>query len=161
VVEGRLIHIPCDAMVSPANSFGDMGGGVDKMIDDYFKGEAQRTIQQKIREDWSGELPVGVAVIIEPTSQKTPVIICAPTMRIPGNIQGTITVYLAMRAMILTAQRAHLRHVACSGFGTGVGGMPYEEAARQMKVAFHMIIMKAGNRFSILFKLHVSMCHST
>ncbi len=32
VVAGSLIDISCDALVSPANSFGDMGGGVDKVI---------------------------------------------------------------------------------------------------------------------------------
>jgi O-acetyl-ADP-ribose deacetylase (regulator of RNase III) len=142
VVEGSLVHITCDALVSPANSFGDMGGGVDKVIDDYFEGKAQQVVQQKIRDEWYGELPVGVAMIVEPIPQKTPVIICAPTMRIPGNIQGTINVYVAMRAILRTAQKAHLLHVACPGLGTGVGGMPHEEAARQMNVAFHMIMME-------------------
>ncbi len=47
-----------------------------------------------------------------------------------------------MRAILRTAQQAHFRHVACPGLGTGVGGMPYDEAARQMKIAFHMIIME-------------------
>jgi O-acetyl-ADP-ribose deacetylase (regulator of RNase III) len=142
IVEGNLIHISCDALVSPANSFGDMGGGVDKVIDDYFEGKAQQAIQQKIRDEWYGELPVGMAVIVEPIPQKKPVIISTPTMRIPGNIQGTLNVYLAMRAMLLTAYRANLIHVACPGLGTGVGGIPYDEAAHQMKVAFQMIIME-------------------
>jgi len=34
---GDLLEIGADAVVSPANSFGDMSGGVDKRIDDYFK----------------------------------------------------------------------------------------------------------------------------
>ena len=40
VVQGNLLDLDCDAIVSPANSFGDMGGGIDKAIDDFYGGEA-------------------------------------------------------------------------------------------------------------------------
>jgi O-acetyl-ADP-ribose deacetylase (regulator of RNase III) len=142
IVEGSLTHVPCDAIVSPANSFGDMGGGVDKAIDEYFEGKAQRAARQMIGDEWYGELPVGMAAIVEPRPQQKPVLICAPTMRVPGNIRGTLNVYLAMRALLVTATKAHLRHVVCPGLGTGVGGMAYDEAAHQMRVAFQMIVME-------------------
>jgi hypothetical protein len=38
VLVGDLLRLRCDALVSPANSFGDMGGGLDKRIDDFFRG---------------------------------------------------------------------------------------------------------------------------
>ncbi len=142
IVEGSLVHVPCDALVSPANSFGDMGGGVDQAIDAYFHGKAQQAAQQIIRDEWCGELPVGVAAIVEPIPHQKPVMICAPTMRVPGNIQGTLNVYLAMRALLVAAAKANLRHVVCPGLGTGVGGMAYDEAAHQMRVAFQMIVME-------------------
>ena len=142
IVEGSLIHVPGDALVSPANSFGDMGGGVDQAIDAYFHGKAQQAAQQIIRDEWYGELSVGVAAIVEPIQNKKPVMICAPTMRVPGNIQGTLNVYLAMRALLVASARANLRHVVCPGLGTGVGGMAYDEAAHQMRAAFQMIVME-------------------
>ncbi len=142
VVKGSIVHIACDAFVSPANSFGDMGGGVDKVIDDYFQGAAQQTVRQAIRGEFYGELPVGAAIVVEPVPCQRPVLICAPTMRIPGTIQQTINAYLAMRAVLVAAQKSHLLHVACPGLGTGVGGMAYDEAARQMKTAFNNIMLE-------------------
>jgi hypothetical protein len=40
VLQGNLLDLDCDAVVSPANIFGDMGGGIDKVIDDFDGGEA-------------------------------------------------------------------------------------------------------------------------
>jgi O-acetyl-ADP-ribose deacetylase (regulator of RNase III) len=31
-----VLHCKADAVVSPANSFGDMGGGLDKALDDFL-----------------------------------------------------------------------------------------------------------------------------
>src|SRR4051812_41924042 len=44
VVQGNLLDLHCDGIVSPANSFGDMGGGIDKAFDDFHRGEAQRAV---------------------------------------------------------------------------------------------------------------------
>src|SRR5262245_38862708 len=43
VIHGNLLDLDADAIVSPANSCGDMGGGIDKAIDDVHNGEAQRS----------------------------------------------------------------------------------------------------------------------
>ena len=59
VVHGNLLDLGCDAVVSPANSFGDMSGGIDKAIDDFHDGEAQRRVMAAIAEQFLGELPVG------------------------------------------------------------------------------------------------------
>ena len=64
VLEGDLLGLDCDAIVSPANSFGYMDGGVEKHIDDYYGGEAQRAVLARIAERYYGELPVGSAAII-------------------------------------------------------------------------------------------------
>ena len=37
---GNILNLTASALVSPANSFGDMGGGVDKAIYDFFDGKA-------------------------------------------------------------------------------------------------------------------------
>ncbi len=49
VVEGDLLQLSCDAIVSPANSFGDMGGGIDKSIDEFHKRLAQPAIMTAIK----------------------------------------------------------------------------------------------------------------
>lgn len=37
IIHGNIFHLGCDALISPANSFGDMSGGIDKTIDDFYR----------------------------------------------------------------------------------------------------------------------------
>lgn len=146
VAQGSLLNFECDAIVSPANSFGDMSGGIDKAIDDFYQGEAQRRITQVIRKEFYGELPVGLAIIVEMPSTRFPFVIAAPTMRIPGNVNGSINAYLAMRAVLVAVQKHNsfsekrIRSIAISGLCTGVGGMTADDAAMQMRVAYNNIL---------------------
>ncbi len=139
VLNGSLTEVSCDAIVSPANSFGDMGGGLDKVIDDAYGGAAQDEIQRTIRQAHFGELPVGTAFLVTPAADR-PAIVCAPTMRVPGDIRGTINPYLAMRAALICARRHGVAHLAVPGLGCGVGRIPYEEAAVQMRGAYDVIV---------------------
>jgi O-acetyl-ADP-ribose deacetylase (regulator of RNase III) len=146
IVYGDVLHCKADAVVSPANSFGDMGGGLDKALDDFFEGQAQKAVQQRIQIDFFGELPVGTATIIAMHNHKYPWLIVAPTMRIPGNVAQTINAYLAMRAVLVAtlnhnASKANpIKTLVLSSFCTGVGGMPYQEAAEQMLTALRIIL---------------------
>src|SRR5581483_3549520 len=90
VLLGNLLDLSCDGVVSPVNSFGDMGGGIDKAIDDFHHGAAQTALRQAIAESFLGELPVGMAIVLELPSQRFPFLVAAPTMRIPGCVAGTI-----------------------------------------------------------------------
>ena len=49
-----LTTIPADVWGTAGNSFGDMGGGVDRAIDQYFDGQAQRLVHETIRDDFFG-----------------------------------------------------------------------------------------------------------
>jgi O-acetyl-ADP-ribose deacetylase (regulator of RNase III) len=146
VVEGNLLDLACDAIVSPANSFGDMSGGIDKVIDDFHGGAAQKAVTAAIAEQFLGEFPVGAAVIVKLPSRRFPHVVAAPTMRIPGSVAGTINAYLAMRAALVAVLRhtaagsSSIRSLAVPGLGTGVGGMPYQEAGEQMRTAFDNVI---------------------
>jgi O-acetyl-ADP-ribose deacetylase (regulator of RNase III) len=146
VVHGNLLDLDCQAIVSPANSFGDMGGGIDKAIDDFHHGEAQRRVMAAIREQFFGELPVGSAVIVALPGRNFSFVIAAPTMRIPGSVQGTLNAYLAMRAALAALVRHNaggnpsIRSVAVAGLGTGVGGMDHDEAAEQMRSAYDSVV---------------------
>ncbi len=146
VLHGNILHLMADALVSPANSFGDMGGGVDKAIDDFFGGQAQLRVQAYIREEFLGEMPVGVAAILPMPHRQFPFVVVAPTMRIPGYAGKTINAYLAMRAILLAVTRHNqsnangIHHIAVPSLCTGVGGMPYGEAAEQMQAAVENIL---------------------
>jgi len=146
VVEGNLLDLTCDAIVSPANSFGDMGGGIDKAIDDFHQGAAQRAVMAAIAAEYFGELPVGAALIVKLPAKRFPYIIAAPTMRIPGSVIGSINAYLAMRAALTAVLRHNanasqpIRTIAIPGLCTGVGGMPCDVASQQMRTAFDNIL---------------------
>ena len=129
-----------DAWATAGNSFGDMGGGVDKVIDGFFSGLAQPAVQDAIRDDFFNELPVGSAVVVRP-SPKKPVLIYAPTMRVPGNVGRTINAYLAMRAILIAVTKERIQSLACPTLGTGVGGFMPDDAADQMFQAYRLIIM--------------------
>lgn len=146
VLEGNLLDATCEAIVSPANSFGDMGGGIDKAIDDLHQGAAQSAIRAEIAKRFFGELPVGMALVVELPSQRFPFIVAAPTMRVPGRVGETLNAYLAMRAALAAVLRHNelaqrrIRALAAPGLCTGVGGMSAAESAGQMRTAYDQII---------------------
>ncbi|MBD2533958.1 macro domain-containing protein [Nostoc flagelliforme FACHB-838] len=131
-----------DCMVSPANSFGMMDGGIDAAIIRFFGHSLVARVQQRILEDYLGEQPVGTSMIVETGHYKHPFLAHTPTMRVPMIIAGTDIPYIAMWVMLL-AVRQHNQHarqkintIACPGLGTGIGRVPYTEAARQMALAY-------------------------
>jgi O-acetyl-ADP-ribose deacetylase (regulator of RNase III) len=146
VLEGDLLDLDCDALVSPANSFGYMDGGVEKHFGDYYGGEAQRAVLARIAERYYGELPVGSAAIMEMVTRRFPFLVISPTMRVPGGVGGTINAYLAMRAAFAAVLdhspggTRRIGSVAVPGLGTGVGRMAPDESARQMRAAYDMIV---------------------
>ncbi len=148
VLAGNLFDLDGDALVSPANSFGDMSGGIDQQIDRFYNEAAQRAAMERIAEQFHGELPVGQATVIAMNSRRFPFLIVAPTMRVPSRVAGTLNAYLAMRAALVSAlchnkeKSAKIQSVAIPGLCTGVGGMPVAEAALQMRAAYGMIVLE-------------------
>ena len=62
--QGDIFDLSADAVISPANSFGFMDGGIDLVYSKRFGWHVQERIQQLLRESHDGELPVGLAVIV-------------------------------------------------------------------------------------------------
>jgi O-acetyl-ADP-ribose deacetylase (regulator of RNase III) len=131
-----------DCLVSPANSFGMMDGGMDAAIIKFFGISLEKRVQQRILEDYLGEQPVGTSFIIETEHPKHPFLAHTPTMRVPMTIKGTDIPYTAMWAMLLAIRQHNknsnhpINSIACPGLGTGIGQVPYREAARLMSVAY-------------------------
>jgi len=131
-----------DCMVSAANSFGLMDGGVDGAITRFFGYQLMSRVQQHIIDHFYGEQPVGTSFIIETKQAQHPYLAHTPTMRIPLSIKDTDHVYLAMFAMLRTvahfnkANNVPIKIVACPGLGTATGQVPPDEAARQMALAY-------------------------
>jgi len=62
---GSILDVECDAVVSPANSFGFMDGGIDLEYSKYFGWDLQKKLQEIIQTKHHGELLVGMAEIVE------------------------------------------------------------------------------------------------
>jgi O-acetyl-ADP-ribose deacetylase (regulator of RNase III) len=133
-----------DCIVSAANSFGLMDGGVDLAILRFFGIELMDRVQAQLVDRFFGEQPVGTSMLVETGMKKHPFVAHTPTMRIPRDVRGTDAVYNAMLAMLREVElhnRAsgtlrRIRIVACPGLGTLTGRMPPNEAARQMHMGW-------------------------
>ena len=142
IVEGDILEGPCDAVVSPANSFGFMDGGIDLAYRRFFGLDLQSRVQAKIQNESYGELPVGQATVVSTGHDAIPYLVAAPTMRVPDRIEDTVNVYLACRAALLVVL-AHnhgtsrpINSVRVPALGTGIGAMPLARAAHQMHAAY-------------------------
>lgn len=144
IVEGDITRIACDAIVSPANSFGFMDGGLDYALSERLGWALEKQLQQQIKALPEGELLIGQTLLLETGDKEIPFLISAPTMRVPGNfnIDTSVNAYLAMKAILIRASNdERITSVAIPGLCTGVGRMQPMIAARQMYQAYKEIIL--------------------
>ncbi len=143
--EGDILKKQADAILSPANSFGFMDGGIDLAYSHFFGWDLQDRLQEHLRREYSGELPVGNAVLIPTHHRNIPYLVSAPTMRVPADVANTVNVYLAFRAALLVAKASkEVRYVAvaCSWHGRGRHASR-SAPPRQMCAAYAEVILKA------------------
>lgn len=143
VIQGRFEDLePHDCFVTAGNAFGIMTAGIHAAVVRRFGTPFMERVQQRVKDEYLGEQPVGTAFVIDTEDPKLPFIVHAPTMRVPGSISGTDKVYSATWAALL-AVRSHNRAgnqkiltLALPAMGTGFGGVPFSECARQMAAAY-------------------------
>ncbi|MGA2216695.1 MAG: macro domain-containing protein [Terracidiphilus sp.] len=172
---GSILDASCDAIVSPANSFGFMDGGIDAIYRTHFGPVIQERVQQMIAERHHGELLVGAADLVETGRNDIPYMIVAPTMRVPMVLTDSVNAYLAARAVLL-----HIKHhkfesgpekgrplaekiqrIAFPGLGTGVGQLGPNTCAKQLRTAIDEVLLglnapprtwaEAGERHQLLY----------
>ncbi len=149
VHQGSVLDVRAQAVVSPANSYGWMRGGVDAVYARAFP-EVEQHVRSAILAYHGGELPIGEAVMV-PTGEAEPAwLISAPTLREPGQRLpgGTVHPYLAARAVFLKWAEGSLDQgpirqlvdtIAMPGLGTGVGGVAPATCARQVAAAWEEV----------------------
>lgn len=156
VHHGSILDVACDAVVSPANSFGFMDGGIDAVYRDHFGIDLQRRVRQHIVQHHAGELLVGVADIVPTHNPHIPYLVVAPTMRVPMVLHDSVHAYLAARAIFLLLRDGQfvagpqqgeriadrVTTVALPGLGTGVGQIGFNTCARQVRQAIDAIILR-------------------
>jgi O-acetyl-ADP-ribose deacetylase (regulator of RNase III) len=148
VSSGDIWGVKADAIVSPANSYGFMDGGIDYVYTERFGWDMQNELQAEILAKHHGELIVGEALIIPLKDPDYRWLISAPTMRVPMNVSGTVNAYLAFRAALLAVLEHNRKHEAkdriesilCPGLATMIGKMPVMVCAQQMYLAYRLIM---------------------
>ena len=161
VLTGDYFQQSADAIVSPANSFGIMDGGLDLAIRNELGFQVETDIQEVILNKYHGEMPIGSAEIINTNHNKWSYMISAPTMRIPENIAFTLNAYIAFRAILIAINsfneskpKKPIKSLVCSGLGTGIGYMESVKCAAQMRAAYKLI--KEPARISSFEEIHQS-----
>ena len=167
VVRARFEELePHDCFVTAGNAFGIMTAGIDAAVVEVFGEQLMTRVQHRIMSDYYGEQPVGTAFVIGTESAAIPFLVHAPTMRVPCNIEGTDKVYSATWAALLAIQAHNAtaeRKVETAAFpamGTGFGGVPFDEAARQMAVAYRYYLEPAHCiDWDVVIERHRSICY--
>ncbi len=156
VHQGSILDVECDAIVSPANSFGFMDGGIDAIYLSNFGYDIQTRVRRHIFEHHHGELIVGNADVVETNSPSIPFLIIAPTMRVSMILNDTVNPYLAARAIFNLVKHKsfvsgllkgeaiseHIKTVALPGLGTGVGRVGFNTCANQVRAAIDDVLLE-------------------
>lgn len=146
VVYADIVSVPdIDSVISPANAFGRMDGGVDQVYVYTFGQQIENKVIQTIEERYTNGMPVGDAFIVPTGHERIRYLIVAPTMRTPGYIRGTDNVYRAFRAALTEALVFNARseekigRIGSPSLGTGTGGVPAGPAVEQMLKAYQEV----------------------
>lgn len=143
----NYFDVTTDCYISPANSFGFLNGGIDDKIRKFYEKRSidiQKTVQDSIIREYNSELLVGQAIYfpLYNFEKIVPDLIVAPTMRVPMKLpHDSVNVYLAMRGIFLKLKSlqslgSRVKSVSICGLGTGIGQLPYDLCAKQMKQAY-------------------------
>jgi len=152
IVHGKFEEVKdYDCLVSPANSFGLMDGGIDLAIRNFFGMKIQYSVQKKIQKEFYGEQPIGTSIIVWTENEDHPFLAHTPTMRVPTDISNTDNVYTSFFAMLTAVanynknNKIRIAKVLCPGLGTATGKMRPKEAARQMSIAYKNFLTPTTN----------------
>lgn len=139
-------YLNLDAIISPANSFGYMDGGIDYVYSEYFGWGVSAYLREKIWQNHYGELLVGESCIINMQEIKEDVnlekvkkmkyLISSPTMRVPMDVSKTVNAYLAFKSALRIAKKYNINSILCPGLATSIGKMSYDNCAYQMLKAY-------------------------
>jgi O-acetyl-ADP-ribose deacetylase (regulator of RNase III) len=137
IQDGDILRLARNTIVSPANGYGNMDGGIDALYTEHFGSRPQIEIQDQIARLSSGYLRVGQALLVSTGDPRIPHMISAPTMIVPEPVPAS-NCFFAMSAILRTASLHPqvVTDVFCPGLCTGTGLVPPDDAAREMALAY-------------------------
>lgn len=137
ICEADILKVAENTIVSPANSFGFMDGGIDAAYLKFFGLKMQSQVQDAMSSRLEGHLPIGASIVIRTGNSRIPFMILAPTMTVPETVSAD-NAYRVMRAVLRIAGHDPVvgHRVFCPGMTTLTGRVPPREAALQMAEAY-------------------------
>ena len=135
-------HADVDTIVSAANSFGFMDGGLDKAYVAYFGNSLQEAVLRKIREEHLGEQPVGSSLSLDIPGTIGKRLIHTPTMRVPQPIIDPRVVYTCARSALVTAVKHGAQSVVLPAFGHLTGSVRADIVSDLMHRAYEDVCLR-------------------
>lgn len=133
--QANILNEKVDAVVSPANSNGDMNGGIDRLYQRRWPDIEAKVKQEIVNRYGEGQMPIGDAFVIKTGDPDIPNLIVSPTMSQAGGQTDVQISGLATMAALKAADDAGLKSVTLPGMGTGIGGLNPQKAGEQMVLA--------------------------
>ena len=140
-----------DVIVSPANSYGEIQGGIDMIYYKSFgRNDLQKHIYTNIRKYYDGEILLGDCMVVDLEKinklNGDKLLLMCPTMTIPIDVNKTRNAFYFARALIkgLRGIKKHkkIHRVMCPLPCIGVGNMDPKIMALQLQAAFQAIDKK-------------------
>lgn len=139
-----------DCIVSPANSFGHMDGGIDAVLSHMLAKNNDykyigRKVRKNIKEKYAGEQPIGTCLLVKTKNEKYPFLAHAPTMTIPENVNKTLNAYYAFKSVLCCVinhnkkSNHKINSILTTTFCTGCGDMDLETSLKQMRYAYDVV----------------------
>lgn len=137
VICGDMLEHARDCVVSPANSYGYMDGGIDAAYAGFFGPQLLVVVQAAIHRRPEGMLPVGAALAVATGHARIPWMIVAPTMEMPEEVPASHAGRALRAALRLIDSEPKLDcHIFCPGLATWVGRVSPVDAAASMLSAY-------------------------
>ena len=140
VVEDDFAHFvkmfdDVECIVTPGNSFGQMSGGFDKAVRDYYEKELEVVVQRYINTHLYGEQVTGTAFTVDiPNTNKK--LIYSPTMRWPHPLRDSTVIYHCMRSTLIEAIKNNIHSIVIPSFGGATGKAKPHFIAKYMKEGY-------------------------
>jgi O-acetyl-ADP-ribose deacetylase (regulator of RNase III) len=138
------LRFSADAIISPANTEGNMDGGIDKHYTDFFF-DIDTKVQNKIQKDFNGYLPIGKATLVPLEHQDFKYLIVSPTVETPTSISSYRNIYKASLAIFkcikeynqaTEIQDRKIKSIVMPGLGTYNGAVHPKESAKAILYAW-------------------------
>lgn len=149
--------VTADILVSGGNSLGFMDSGLELAIALKLGAAAaiQERLQEVLRRDHDGVLPVGQAAVLPTQDPRWPLLILAPTFWLPRDVSETLHPYLAARAalrvlrdQLAPTEPGRVWHMLMPGLGAGRGRVAPRSCALQMRRAYDEVILGRQQRYA-------------